>query len=382
MGARGAVTLAAMRRLTAAACAYGLLVATGIGCGLDIAGTDFGDYAPYGDGSTDVVNDTTVDTGTDALGDSASDVGTDAGSDVVGDGPLPDLGPIDAGCTQAILPLCDDDAASCGGASLCAPAFPAGWHVVSFGASAPVTCPTGFAAPAGRAQVALYDASAPASCACGCTTTPGSCAGTVTSSVGAAGACLVDAGDIPASPGCADISLTTVASFSAQVNQVASGSSCTPTSAALPPVDAGIAHLCELADASTLCQGHRFCVPLATGSDRACISHDGVAACPSGFPFVVASDIADTRACGCGCATTEGTCNGRVQLYQDAGCQGPADLTIDYDGGCTTITPPSIADYGSINLDQAAVVGASCTASGGLDGSVDASVATVCCSTP
>jgi len=185
-----------------------------------------------------------------------------------------------------------------------------------------------------------------ASCVpCSCEASGGCVAELVTYSKGS---CDTVTQVVPVASGCTDVSLQQVTSFNAQPSMttlmcVASGGEATLE----PPSWDEHVTACLL-PAGGGCDGD-VCVPLDESSDR-CIHAPGDVPCPTGDYSerrVVEVVVKDDRRCAaCTCEGSDETCEGSLELYELAGCSGPADYDISVPNIC--LTPQPEVDVGSL----------------------------------
>jgi hypothetical protein len=283
-------------------------------CGLELVGT--AELRP--DGGVDGADGADGDSDDN---DGASAPPVDGGSDV------------DGSTEPCTLATCDDAGAGCAADSVCAPAIPAGWHLLAVGNDPAIAC-SGSYEPFGAPAVRL--ANQPASCG-SCTCAPGqppSCAGNIQVSFGGDGTCSSSlASTYAADDGCKDITNFTVnaeAFYLALTPTGANPATCSGTAvtATIPPSDAGQLRICR--PAGSACENdRRLCVPAPPSGLHLCIasdlpSDDAGLACPDGFEaqaYTAATSIADDRACSaCPCVSTPANCTVDYTLYGADNC--------------------------------------------------------------
>ena len=339
--------------------ACGLLVAA-VDCGLDSGGVLFSEGP---DASTDGPRDST-----DATADRA---GGDGGSTDSGQAPRVDAGP----CTDASLPLCDDDAAACATGNQCTPPLPVGWEIVSID----VPCADPYIPWITGSTTIAFASPGPTVCSCVCNqSTAPSCASTA--DVFSGPSCGDAAGPLTASS-CTVGPIVTKAGDGIQIVRAQTPATCTPTpTVSTPTFDAGARQVCKLTGARGLCQGHSYCAP-STGS--ACIAKAGPQTCPTGFSNVsMSTGAADSRTCtACACAATTGPCTGLARLGTSTDtCTGGSNF--DYDGGCIGVGASFIGTLKDNELDTNGTTTSHCVVSdaGAPTGSVTPTDPfTVCC---
>lgn len=179
----------------------------------------------------------------------------------------------------------------------------------------------GLAADPGILDAAL--AVQPLPCTCGCTFDPSSCVANIAFNTCSNGSTL----SIGGPQGCADSTSAvsvTEAKISGSLN-----ASCAPTVAEgtklvgyTTPRDA-----CPVTITETGCEGSFLCVPATEAA--VCVYQAGVVDCSTatGYPVrrTLVTDYDDGRSCttqGCSCLNGIGACNGQVNLWDSAGCQG------------------------------------------------------------
>ncbi len=347
--------------------ALALTAALSAGCTLDLAGLPVG--GSTGAGGAGGVSSTTT-SGVSSSGTTASC--TPTGAEICDDG-------IDNDCNRAAD--CEDPACQAG--FVCVPAIPSGWTVVAFSAQERPACPAAYASSSDIVSAPT----AAAACVCTCTEQKAaSC------TEGAVAIASQGSAPCPLSPNlyleangskCSNAALASSKSGLAKISPLppVQGTCNGAPQGTILPVDQG--RSCAAAAVGVGCAAGGACVASPIAPFVSCVEHDGIEACPAGFPngHSVGASAVDTRACSpCSCGTSATCSNPKLTLYKDALCTTGA-LELPASNSCDPVNDGTGNSYLSYKY-TAAVVNGTCqktsdsTPTGSL---VLAGERTVCC---
>jgi hypothetical protein len=223
-------------------------------------------------------------------------------------------------CNAGGTQICDDSGAygPCTPAASPCAATPTGWSPVALTNGA---CPSGFGMP--EAFVSGATAS-PYTCSCGCGGTQ-ACSGTAVLNHYSNGGCMgspADSNPVTFSTSCGPGGAAIAGGDGYLLSNVAfgPGPACATNPMATSTPMPNVTHITVCTPDLTCTDG--ACLSAAEQASL-CVEHDGMQACPAGFPTatLIADDISDTRDCGsCACGSSLGCTFQSLLVDNDSAC--------------------------------------------------------------